>query len=115
MRPAEALGELADLSMQVRAAVLAERDGAVLASTLEHERRSQELADAARAALDAAGRLRANGDAKVRALEAAVPGGSLFVASDDDVLVAATTGPDEPAGLVLYDLRATLRRLAEPE
>jgi predicted regulator of Ras-like GTPase activity (Roadblock/LC7/MglB family) len=113
MRPAEALADLADLSMQVRAAVIAERDGAVLASTLADEGRSQELADAARAALDAAGRLRANGDVQVRALEAAVPGGSLFVTRDDGVLIAATTGPDEPAGLVLYDLRATLRRLGE--
>ena len=115
MRPAEALADLVDLSMQVRAAVIAERDGEVLASTLEDEGRAQELADAARAALDAAGRLRAHGDAQVRALEAAVPGGSLFVASGDGVLLAATTAPDEPAGLVLYDLRATLRRLGEAE
>jgi predicted regulator of Ras-like GTPase activity (Roadblock/LC7/MglB family) len=115
MRPAEALADLVDLSLQVRAAVIVEREGAVLASTLADEGRSQALADAARAALDAAGRLRANGDVQVRALEAAVPGGSLFVASDDGVLLAATTGPDEPAGLVLYDLRATLRRLGEAE
>jgi predicted regulator of Ras-like GTPase activity (Roadblock/LC7/MglB family) len=113
MRTAEALVDLADLSTQVRVAVLAEQDGSVLASTLADEERSREIAVAARNALDAADRLRAHGDADVSALEAAVPGGSLFVASDDGVLLAATTGPEEPAGLVLYDLRSCLRRLRE--
>jgi len=113
MRAAEALADLADLSTQVRVAVLAEQDGSVLASTLADEKRSREIAIAARNALDAADRLRAHGDAEVSALEAAVPGGSLFVASDDGVLLAATTGPEEPAGLVLYDLRSCLRRLRE--
>jgi len=113
MRAAEALADLADLSTQVRVAVLAEQDGSVLASTLADEERFREIAVAARNALDAADRLRAHGDADVSALEAAVPGGSLFVASDDGVLIAATTGPEEPAGLVLYDLRSCLRRLRE--
>jgi predicted regulator of Ras-like GTPase activity (Roadblock/LC7/MglB family) len=115
MRPAEALADLTDVSTQVRVAVLAERDGAVLASTLEDDARSQQIARAAREALDAAARLRAHGDADVRALEASFGEGSLFVASGDGVLVAATTGPEEPAGLVLYDLRTCLRRLAEDE
>jgi predicted regulator of Ras-like GTPase activity (Roadblock/LC7/MglB family) len=113
MSPAEALADLADLSHQIRVAVLAERDGAVLASTLSNAERSEQIAAAARKALDAADRLRAHGDAEVSALEAAVRGGSLFVASDDGVLIAATTAPDEPAGLVLYDLRTCLRRLRE--
>jgi predicted regulator of Ras-like GTPase activity (Roadblock/LC7/MglB family) len=113
MSPAEALADLADLSTQVRVAVLAERDGAVLASTLADEERSQQIAAAARAALDAAARLRAHGDAAVSALEASLGDGSLFVASEDGVLIAATTGPEEPAGLVLYDLRTCLRRLGE--
>ena len=110
MSPAEALTELSDVSNQVREAVLLEREGGVLASTLPDEERARELAEAARAALDAAGRLRADGP-EVTALEAAVPGGSLFVAAADGHVVAATTGPDEPAGLVLYDLRTCLRHL----
>jgi predicted regulator of Ras-like GTPase activity (Roadblock/LC7/MglB family) len=113
MSPAEALADLLDLSNQVRAAVLAERDGAVLASTLTDEDRAREVADAAGAAVAAAARLRARGDAEVTALEAALPDGSLFVATDDGVLLAATTRRDEPAGLVLYDLRSCLRRLRE--
>jgi predicted regulator of Ras-like GTPase activity (Roadblock/LC7/MglB family) len=113
MSPAEALADLADLSSQVRAAVVAEREGAVLAATLTDDQCAREIAAAAQAALEAARRLRAHGNAEVSALEAAVPGGSLFVAADDGLLVAATTGPEEPAGLVLYDLRLCLRRLRE--
>ena len=94
MSPAEALSELTDVSTQVREAVLLEREGGVLASTLADDERAREFADAARAAL-----------------EAAVPGGSLFVAAANGHVVAATTGPDEPAGLVLYDLRTCLRQL----
>lgn len=112
MSPAEALSDLTDLSNQVREAVLLEREGRVLASTLRDADRAREVADAARAALDAAGRLREHGP-RVTALEAAVPGGSLFVAAADGHVLAATTGPDEPAGLVLYDLRACLRRVGE--
>jgi predicted regulator of Ras-like GTPase activity (Roadblock/LC7/MglB family) len=115
MSPAEALADLTDLSTQVRVAVLAGRDGGVLASTLADDERSKQIASAARAVLEAAARLRAHGDAQVRALEASLGDGSLFVASEDGVMIAATTGPEEPAGLVLYDLRTCLRRLAEEE
>jgi predicted regulator of Ras-like GTPase activity (Roadblock/LC7/MglB family) len=110
MSPAEALADLADLSTQVREAVLVEREGAVLASTLPDGERAREFADAARAALDAAERARSQ-DTEVTALEAALPGGSLFVAAGGRLLLAATTGPDEPASLVLYDLRTCLRKL----
>ena len=113
MSPAEALADLTDLSTQVRVAVLAGRDGGVLASTLDDDERSKQIASAARAVLETAARLRAHGDAQVRALEASLGDGSLFVASEGGVLIAATTGPEEPAGLVLYDLRTCLRRLAE--
>jgi predicted regulator of Ras-like GTPase activity (Roadblock/LC7/MglB family) len=113
MSPAEALTELTDVSTQVREAVLLERNGAVLASTLADDERSREVAEAACAALEAADRARAHGDSRVTALEAAVPGGSLFVATGDGRVLAATTGQEEPAGLVLYDLRSCLRRLQE--
>jgi predicted regulator of Ras-like GTPase activity (Roadblock/LC7/MglB family) len=115
MTPAQALSELTDLSNQVREAVLLERGGEVLASTFgADDDRAGEVGRAAAAALDAAARLREQGP-DVTALEAAVPGGSLFVAAADGHLLAATTGPDEPAGLVLYDLRACLRRLGPGE
>jgi predicted regulator of Ras-like GTPase activity (Roadblock/LC7/MglB family) len=112
MTPAEALSNLTDVSNQVREAVLLEREGSVLASTLGDEDRAREFGAAALGALEAAGRLREDG-VQVTALEAAVPGGSLFVAAAGAHVLAATTGPDEPAGLVLYDLRACLRRVEE--
>jgi predicted regulator of Ras-like GTPase activity (Roadblock/LC7/MglB family) len=113
MDAAEALSELSDVSTQVQQAVLLERTGGVLASTLSDEARSRELAEAARAALEAAGRVRGRGGPQVTALEAAHREGSLFVAAGPDRAVAATTAPDEPAGLVLYDLRTVLRKLGE--
>ena len=114
MTPAEALSELTDVSNQVCEAVLLNRDGEVLASTLGDEERAREVAAAARAALDAAARVRPHGPG-VTALEAAVPDGSLFVAAADGHVLAATTTADEPAGLVLYDLRTCLRHLEAGE
>jgi predicted regulator of Ras-like GTPase activity (Roadblock/LC7/MglB family) len=113
MDAAGALADLTDVSTQVRDAVVLEREGAVLASTLPDGARSGELADAARAALEAASRVPAPTASQVTALEAAVPEGSLFVAAGAGHVVAATTGPEEPAGLVLYDLRTCLRVLGE--
>jgi predicted regulator of Ras-like GTPase activity (Roadblock/LC7/MglB family) len=113
MSPAEALSELTDVSNQVREAVLLEREGDVVASTFAgDDERAREVGRAAVAALDAAARVREHGP-DVTALEAAVPGGSLFVAAANEHVLAAVTGPDEPAGLVLYDLRTCLRRIEE--
>ena len=113
MSPGEALSELTDVSNQVREAVLLGRDGDVLASTFDgDDERAREVGAAAAAALEAAARVREGGP-RVSALEAAVPGGSLFVAAGDGHVLAATTAPDEPAGLVLHDLRVCLRRLEE--
>jgi predicted regulator of Ras-like GTPase activity (Roadblock/LC7/MglB family) len=111
MDAAGALADLTDVSTQVREAVVLEREGPVVASTIADEARSRELADAARAALEAASRVRTASTSQVTALEAAVPEGSLFVAAGASHVVAATTGPEEPAGLVLYDLRTCLRSL----
>ena len=111
MDAAEALADLTDVSTQVREAVVLQPDGAVLASTLRDEARSKRLADAARGALQAAGEVPAGRSSPVTALEVATGGGSLFVAAGKSVVCAATTGPDEPAGLVLYDLRTCLRSL----
>ena len=84
------------VSTQVREAVVLERDGGVVASTLPDETRSRELADAARGALEAAARVPATTTSQVTALEAAVPEGSLFVAAGAKHVVAATTGPERP-------------------
>jgi predicted regulator of Ras-like GTPase activity (Roadblock/LC7/MglB family) len=115
MDAAEALTDLTDVSTQVREAVVLEQNGSILASTLDDEARARRLADAAWAALQAAGGLRATGGSRVTALEAATREGSLFVAAGKGAVCAATTGPDEPAGLVLYDLRTCLRSIEGDE
>ena len=109
MDAAQALADLVEISAQIEAAVLAEANGTVLASTLADEERSQAVArDAAellRAAAGAAG--------EPVQLEAAVPDGSVFVVRDDERLLAAVTGRDPTAGLVLYDLKTCLRLAGE--
>jgi hypothetical protein len=102
---AQALADLTEISAQIEAAVVASPDGEALAST----RRDGAGAALAGAAADL---LREAGEQAV-AVEAATGEGSLFAARDGVHVIAAVTGRDAPSGLVLYDLRTCLRRLAE--
>jgi predicted regulator of Ras-like GTPase activity (Roadblock/LC7/MglB family) len=102
---AQALADLTEVSAQTEAAVVASPDGAVLASTLSGEAGT----GLARAAVEL---LREGGDRAV-AVGAATAAGSVFVARDGAHVVAAVTPRSAPSGLVLYDLRTCLGRLAE--
>jgi predicted regulator of Ras-like GTPase activity (Roadblock/LC7/MglB family) len=104
-----ALAELTEISSQIEAAVLFNRDGAVAASTLSDEAAAR-LASSARALLEAAEQMRKG---ELAQLEAATAEGSLFVVRDGNRLIAATAGPEPTAGLVFYDLKSALRRAAE--
>jgi len=104
-----ALAELTEISSQVEAAVLFNRDGAVATSTLSDEAAAR-LASSARALLEAAEQMRKG---ELAQLEAATAEGSLFVVRDGNRLIAATAGPEPTAGLVFYDLKSALRRAAE--
>src|SRR6266508_1334631 len=104
-----ALAELTEISSQVEAAVLFNRDGAVAASTLPDEGAAR-LASSARALLEAAEQMRKG---ELAQLEAATAEGSLFVVRDGNRLIAATAGPEPTAGLVFYDLKSALRTAAE--
>ncbi|HWM14549.1 MAG TPA: hypothetical protein VNO56_08715 [Gaiellaceae bacterium] len=109
MDAAQALADLVEISAQIETAVLAEANGTVLASTLADDERAQAVArDAVELLRGAAGA----GGEPVQ-LEAAVPEGSVFVVRDDERLVAAVTGRDPTAGLVLYDLKTCLRLAGE--
>ena len=108
----KALTELTDISTQVRAAVLFERSGKVVASTLGPEA-ADRLASAARTLVDQAEVVRGEGDPKLTQLEVATSDGSVFVVLEGDKGLAATTLPEPTAGLVFYDLRAALRATAE--
>ena len=112
MDAAQALADLTEISAQIEAAVLAGKDGAVVASTFQQEGRGEELARAAVELVAAAGEAR--GDFVAPALvqiQAATPRGSLFVVRDGDHVVAAVTGSKPTVGLVFYDLKTCLRML----
>lgn len=106
---ASALAELTEISSQVEAAVLFDRDGAVEGATVTDERAGR-MATTALALLEAAEQIRAQ---EVTQIEAATGDGNLFVVRDGARLIAAATSQDPTAGLVFYDLKSCLRRAAE--
>jgi predicted regulator of Ras-like GTPase activity (Roadblock/LC7/MglB family) len=104
-----ALAELTEISSQIEAAVLFDRDGAVAGSTVSDERAGR-IASAAKTLLEAAGQVR---DTELTQVEAATGDGSLFVVRDGEQLIAAVTGSEPTAGLVFYDLKSCLRKASE--
>jgi predicted regulator of Ras-like GTPase activity (Roadblock/LC7/MglB family) len=111
MDASAALDRLQEISSQVRAAVVFDRKGKVLASTLADEQRAEEVAREARGLLDDA---EARGHGEFAQLEVALQQGSVFVVRHDERLIAATTPPDPTVGLVFYDLKSCLRELEQP-
>ena len=108
------LERLREISSQVRSAVIFERGGKVLGSTLADEERANRVAEEAAGLLDEAERRRANEgetEAEFAQLEVALRGGSVFVVRHDDRVIAATTSPEPTVGLVFYDLKSCLREL----
>jgi predicted regulator of Ras-like GTPase activity (Roadblock/LC7/MglB family) len=110
--PEQALAELTELSTQVHAATIFDRDGKVAASTMVGGR-GDWLASSAKALLDAAESLRGEGETAVVQLEAATPEGSVFVVREGERLVAAVTPREPTAGLVFYDLKRCLQSVSE--
>jgi len=110
---AEAIDELLELSSHVEAAVVFDPAGVVLGSSFSDEDRATALARRALDVVAAAGGLRREG-ARVTRVEARFDEGSLIVAGEDERLAAATTVPDPPVALVVYDLRNALRASAAP-
>ena len=100
MDAAAALADLTELSAQLEAAVIASEDGTPEAAT---------VGDAAAAALARAG-AELLGEGAVRASAVTREGGVFAVREEGRLAVAVSSGPP---GLVLYDLRTALRRLAE--
>jgi predicted regulator of Ras-like GTPase activity (Roadblock/LC7/MglB family) len=105
VEPAQALADLTEISAQIEAAVVASPDGTVVAATLP---------DGAAAALAraATGLLREAGQRAV-GVEARRAEASVFAVRDAARVVAAVAARGASPGLVLYDLRSCLRRLAE--
>jgi predicted regulator of Ras-like GTPase activity (Roadblock/LC7/MglB family) len=111
-----ALERLRDISSQVRNAVVFERGGKVVGSTVADDERAQTIAREAEELLAQAELRRAedaDGAGEFAQLEVALQGGSVFVVRHEERLIAATTTPEPTVGLVFYDLKSCLRELHE--
>jgi hypothetical protein len=106
---ARALTELTEISTQIETAVVLDREGTVLAATVDDDRAGR-LAGAALELFRTADEKR---ERDLVQLDAALQGGSVFVVRDADRLIAATTTPEPTVGLVFYDLKSCLRALGE--
>jgi predicted regulator of Ras-like GTPase activity (Roadblock/LC7/MglB family) len=115
MDAVQALADLTEISAQIQAAVLADGDGSVLASTFKESGRAEEVARAAIELLAAADEARKGRAQALVQLQAATPEGSVFVVRDDNRAVAAVTKADPTAGLVFYDLKTCLRFLEQDQ
>jgi predicted regulator of Ras-like GTPase activity (Roadblock/LC7/MglB family) len=115
MATAEALKDLTEISTQIEAAVVLDREGTVVASTLDDERAGR-LAGSALELLRAAEEHKAEADgAELVQLDVALRGGSVFLVADADRVITATTRAEPTVGLIFYDLKSCLRGLGEEE
>jgi predicted regulator of Ras-like GTPase activity (Roadblock/LC7/MglB family) len=112
--PADALKDLTEISTQIESAVVFDREGTVVASTLDDERAGR-LAGSALQLLEAAEEARPQDAGGLVQLDVALREGSVFLVADGDRLIAATTRPEPTVGLVFYDLKSALRALGEEE
>ena len=115
MDAAAAIDELKGLSTQIEVIMVAGRDGAVTAATVD-DARAARLGGLARDLVEGADSVRGDlGRDALAQLQAATPDGSVFVVLDGDRMAVATTGADPTVGLVFYDLKTLLRQLAAAE
>ena len=112
MDPAQALADLTEISSQIQAAALLDREGRVEASTLADESRGREFARVAHELLGSAEAVRSTGGDSLTQLEVATGEGSVFVVRDGERTIAATTSAEPTVGLVFYDLKSCLRSAA---
>lgn len=106
---ADALAHLTEISSQIDAAVVLDKEGTVVAATVDDQRAGR----MAGAALELFRRADEQREQELVQLDAALEGGSVFVVRDADRLIAATTRSEPTVGLVFYDLKSCLRSLAE--
>jgi predicted regulator of Ras-like GTPase activity (Roadblock/LC7/MglB family) len=117
MATAEALRDLTEISTQIETAVVFDREGTVVASTVDDEKAGR-LAGSALELLRAAaehGTQPGAGVEELAQLDVALHDGSVFVVRDEDRLIVATTAPEPTVGLVFYDLKSCLRGLGEEQ
>lgn len=111
MDAAASLSELVALSTQVVEAVVTSPDGTVDAARAVDDARARRLASAGAELLAEASALRPG--VAVERVHVELERGALVAVSDGARTIVATTVPEPTVGLVAYDLRTALRRVAE--
>jgi predicted regulator of Ras-like GTPase activity (Roadblock/LC7/MglB family) len=115
MEAAQALADLTEISSQIEAAVLADTDGAVVASTFGEDEKGAAFAATAAELVRTAEDSDELSSKELVQVQAASPQGCVFVVRDERHLVAAVTGAQPTVGLVFYDLKTCLRLLEREE
>jgi predicted regulator of Ras-like GTPase activity (Roadblock/LC7/MglB family) len=113
--PAQALADVTEISSQIEAVVLLNRDGTMLASNVDDAATADRIAQGVVRLLEEAAAASPRAGEEVAQAEAATPDGSVFVVRDGGRIVGATTGREPTVGLVFYDLRSCLRSLDEAD
>jgi hypothetical protein len=114
MDAAQALADLTEISSQVVQVVILDRDGAMLATTIDEPPLVARFVSGVERLLDEADlQAQARGLSALCQLEASTLEGSVFAVRGSGRVIAATTRPDPTVGLVLYDLKRCLESLDE--
>jgi hypothetical protein len=100
----QAVDDLMDVSSQIESAVVYDKGGEVVASTLTDPEAGKRFAEAAENLFNAAADTH---------LEAATAEGSIFVVRKGERMIAAATAAEPTVALVFYDLRTCLENVAE--
>jgi predicted regulator of Ras-like GTPase activity (Roadblock/LC7/MglB family) len=106
--PELALRYLDELSTDIRAGVVLDREGSLLASTLADGERAEQLGRLARELFERAERA---GGAATDELEASTSDGSVFASRNARFALAVVAGRFALPSLMLYDLRSVLSDL----
>ncbi len=113
MDAAQALADLTEISTQIQAALIADEQGAVVASTFADDTSAGEAARSALDLLAAAEDAGGNGAVHLTQVLASTHAGCVFVVRGEERIATAVTGPEPTVGLVFYDLKTCLRLSAE--
>jgi predicted regulator of Ras-like GTPase activity (Roadblock/LC7/MglB family) len=112
MDAARALADLVEISPQIEAAAVMSGDGETVGSFGVPEERAGLFGRAVLDLLSGAAAYRTDG--RVTQLHAALDEGDVFaVTGSDSQTIVAVAGEGVPPGLVFYDLKQCLRRLAD--
>ena len=110
MDASAALSELVELSTQVVEVVIAGAGDQVEAARTSDDDRARELASVGEALLAEAAGVRPG--TAVERVHVELERGAVVVVRDGERSITATTVPEPTAGLVAFDLRTALRRVA---